>query len=90
MGDTAGEIENGLTVAEEILPTLFGALGMFFPQFAMFAKFLPLLPVLVKAVDTVGQATGAPIHQNIAAVVDHLTPGQPNAPALTDHQAATG
>ncbi len=90
MGDTVGEIENGLEVAESILPTLFGALGMFFPQFAMFAKFLPLLPVLVKAVDTVGQATGRPVHEAITAVADHLTPGLPNAPALTDHQAATG
>jgi hypothetical protein len=88
MGDTVGEIENGLTVAEEILPALFGALSMFFPQLAMFTKFLPLLPVLVKAVDTVGTATGRPVHEAIAIVQSHLTPGEANAPAL-DAQAAT-
>lgn len=42
-----------------------------------------LLPVALKAVDTVEQATGKPTAAAVQEVVDHLTPGQPNSPALS-------
>jgi hypothetical protein len=43
-----------------------------------------LLPSLLSAVDTVEKATGKPPHAAAQEVVDHLTPGQPNSPTLTN------
>jgi lysozyme family protein len=84
---TIDEIETALQAAEQFLPELLGVLGMFYPPAAMLAKFLPLLPVALQAVNTVSQVTGQPAVASMGTVVNHLTPGQPNSPALTGANA---
>jgi hypothetical protein len=42
-----------------------------------------LLPVIVQAVETVAADSGKPPEVAIEDVIKHLTPGQPNAPALS-------
>jgi hypothetical protein len=41
-----------------------------------------LLPLLLQGVATVQQATGGTASEAAQVVANHLTPGQPNAPAL--------
>lgn len=41
-----------------------------------------LLPVAIQAVEAVEKATGKTPEDATKAVIDHLTPGQPNAPSL--------
>ena len=41
-----------------------------------------LLPVAVQAIDAVEKATGKTPEEAAKEVIDHLTPGAPNSPAL--------
>jgi hypothetical protein len=41
-----------------------------------------MLPVVFKAVEIVAKDKGKPIDQVVKDVIDHLTPGAPNSPAL--------
>lgn len=43
-----------------------------------------LLPKALEAVDAVAKATGKPPAAAVAEVVDHLTPGAPLSPTLSD------
>lgn len=82
--DILTEIESGLQAGELILPLIFGALGVQFPQIAAYGNaYLPLLQVAEGAVQVVEKATGMAQPAATAAVVDHLTQGKPNAPALS-------
>lgn len=42
-----------------------------------------LLPVAVQGVEIVEKATGKTPEEAVQEVIDHLTPGAPNSPALT-------
>jgi len=44
---------------------------------------LQALPILVKAVETVAADTGKSPEQAAEDVINHLTPGKPNAPELS-------
>jgi hypothetical protein len=77
------DIEQALEAANSLLPTIFGVVGTFVPQVAAFSKFLPLIQVLITGVNTVAQATGSDASTATATVAQHLTPGEPNAPALS-------
>lgn len=76
MGNTVAEIEQALTIANQLLP--FAA--TFFPPAQ---PWVPLFQVLAQAVNTVAQDTGKPLDQVISDVINHLTPGAPAAPSLT-------
>jgi len=81
---TLTEIELALQAISEYLPGVLGTVGIFYPPAMALSKFLPLLAVAVQGVDIVAKATGA-VNPTVAsaAVIDHLTPGQPTAPALS-------
>ena len=81
---TFGEIEAALAVANQELPLLLNAIGTFYPPIGAIAKFLPLIQVALQGVQTVQQAMGPSATTQVAtaAVVEHLTPGAPAAPAL--------
>jgi hypothetical protein len=42
-----------------------------------------LLPVVFKAVEIVAKDKGKPANEVVKDVIDHLTPGAPNSPALS-------
>jgi hypothetical protein len=44
---------------------------------------MQLLPALFSALNTVQADTGKPWEQVAVDVINHLTPGQPNAPSLS-------
>jgi len=46
------------------------------------------LPALFTAMNTVQADTGKPWEQVAVDVINHLTPGQPNAPSLSGSQPA--
>ncbi|HKD44697.1 MAG TPA: hypothetical protein VKD24_03500 [Candidatus Angelobacter sp.] len=77
------QINADLQLAQAELPQLLSVLSIFFPPLKAAIPFLSLIPVVIQAVQTVQAATGGTPASATAAVVQHLTPGQPNAPALT-------
>jgi hypothetical protein len=83
MGNTLAEIDQALKIVNEVMPTALGAVSFFFPQAAVITPFLPLFQQVISAVDIVQQDTGKPVLDVIQDVINHLTPGQPNAPALS-------
>jgi hypothetical protein len=48
----------------------------------LFSILMQLLPTVFKAVETVSADKGKPVQDVVIDVINHLTPGQPNAPAL--------
>ena len=50
---------------------------------------IKVLPAALQAVQFVAAESGKPLEVAVGDVVSHLTPGQPNAPAL-DFQAPRG
>lgn len=74
----AQTIEDILKLFEEVDPLLAAIPGI--------GPLLPfintLLPIAIQAVDTVSKATGDSTAIATTAVVNHLTPGKPNTPAL--------
>lgn len=84
---TAQTIEYDVEEALKVLQTISPALGAV-PGIGPLMPFIStLLPVAIQAVDTVVKTTGGPATGNVAsavtAVVNHLTPGAPNSPALS-------
>ncbi len=78
------DIEAALEALNSLLPTIFSVVGTFVPQVAIFAKFLPLIQVAISGVDVVAKATNAAnATPAVQSVMDHLTPGAPNAPELS-------
>lgn len=80
---TFQEIELALQAAENWAPTLVNVIGEFNPEFAALARFMPLFRIALQGVHTVAQATGVEPMTAQKVVIQHLTPGQPNAPQLT-------
>ena len=78
------DVDLALQALGSSLPAILGAVALFNPQVAAFMQFLPEIEAAIKATDTVAQALGTS-DTNVAgaAVVQHLTPGQPNSPALS-------
>lgn len=54
-----------------------------------FSIFMQLMPVIKTAVETVSKATGKSPEAAVQDVINHMSPGHPNAPAL-DFQAPKG
>jgi hypothetical protein len=48
---------------------------------------MQILPVVFQSVDAVAKATGKPPAAAVAEVVDHLTPGAPASPTLSETAA---
>jgi hypothetical protein len=87
MGDTVGEIEQGVKIANDLLPFVFAGLSMFggpaAAPAAMVGKIiLPIFQAIPGALEAIHADTGKPLDQIVQDVVSHLTAGQPNAPAL--------
>lgn len=76
------DIQDALVHAQSTLPQLLGFLSNFIPQLRAILPFLNLLPVAIQGVAAVQQATGMNTPNAIGVVQAHLTPGQPDAPAL--------
>lgn len=78
------DIQEALTALESILPEALTIVGTFWAPAGAVAKFLPLIQVLLQGVNTVATATGAQsAAPAVQSVMDHLTPGAPNAPELS-------
>jgi hypothetical protein len=76
------DIELALQGANKFLPEVLNTIGLFYPPAMALAKFLPLLQVALQGVNIVADVQGASAATATAAVIDHLTPGAPGAPAL--------
>jgi hypothetical protein len=76
------DVENALQSAQTVLPALLNIVGLFYAPAGALSKFLPLIETAITAVEQVANATGTDLSAAQTAVVNHLTPGQPNAPAL--------
>lgn len=93
---------NGIKTAEEVLqqihdvsPWLEGVLPLIpgvGAQAAVAVKFADALePIMINALEAIASDSGGSIFDALIQFVNHITPGMPNAPALTpDHQAHTG
>ena len=56
-------------------------------NFFSFANLImQVLPTVFQAINTVHTDTGKPLDQVIVDVINHLTPGQPNAPSLQENK----
>jgi outer membrane receptor protein involved in Fe transport len=76
MGNTVAEVADVLQALEMLEPIL----ATFVPGAA---AWLPLFNIAVQATQTVANDTGKPLQSTITDVINHLTPGQPNAPSLS-------
>lgn len=76
------DIEQALEAANTMLPALLPVIGAFYPPAAALTKFLPLIPVVLGSVQQVQTQLGGTPSSSVTAVQNHLTPGQPNSPAL--------
>jgi hypothetical protein len=76
------DINAALQALNSFLPGLLSLVGMFYAPANALTPFLPVIQDALNAVNTVATATGTDIATATAAVQSHLTPGQPNAPAL--------
>lgn len=86
MGSTSGtldDIEGALEAAGGFLPQILGVVGAFYPPAKSLIAFLPLIQVALQGVQTVRAATGTTTAVSTGAVISHLTPGAPSAPALS-------
>jgi hypothetical protein len=81
------DIELAMQGANSFLPDVLTTIGVFYPPAMALAKFLPLLQVALQGVNIVKQAEGVTPATAVAAVIDHLTPGGPAAPALSETAA---
>jgi lysozyme family protein len=77
------EIEQVINTVSGFLPQAIMFIANFYPPAKALLAFLPLIQVAIQAVRALQQATGQSTAAATAAVIDHLTPGQPNAPALS-------
>jgi hypothetical protein len=65
------------------LPIIETGAAIFAPSAAAaLTPFLPIFNAVVSAVDTIAADTGKDFATVVQDVIAHLTPGQPNAPAL--------
>jgi len=87
---TMQDIETGLQLATGFLPNILSVLANFWPPAGILLKFLPVIQAAIAAIQAVSQSTGASALTASAQVVDHLTPGAPNHPALSADQGASG
>lgn len=76
------DIDEALTAANTVLPTLIPIIGTFYPPAAALAPFLPLMSIVLQDVQLLQQQLGINTQQATATVAQHVTPGQPNAAAL--------
>lgn len=75
------DAELALSVAEN--PQLQIAIAGLSPVAAALMKFLPVLLQGVQGIKTIVDETGVSAPVATAAVIEHLTPGAPNSPALS-------
>lgn len=91
MGDTVKEIEDGVALASKFLPQFFGLLSLFFPKARLLMPFIPAMSAAATSVKTVmDELPGHTPAMAAAVVVDHLTPGAPNAAPLSRDSISTG
>lgn len=83
---TLQEVAVALDTLDKIAPIAVDGISVFDGSIAALAPFLSLFHVVVQAVDVVAANTGKPFDDVVKAVTDHLTAGQPNAPALAPAQ----
>jgi hypothetical protein len=81
---TITEIDQALNTATQFLPGLLAFLTQFYPPAGAILPFLPLVQTALQGVETVEQAMGVATSTATQTVINHLTPGAPNAPALSE------
>jgi len=75
-------IDQALNAANTFLPSFLSFLGMFYAPANALVPFLPLIQTALNGVEIVEQNMGLATAQATQTVIDHLTPGAPNATAL--------
>jgi hypothetical protein len=84
MGNSVAEVDAVLKQIDGVLPVITGGVSIFMPSAAGALTVLqPVFETAVKAVDVVAQDTGKPLSTVIQDVINHLTPGKPDAPSLS-------
>lgn len=78
------EIDQALNSANTFLPTLINFVGMFYAPANALTPFLPLIQTALQGVETIEAATGLATPAATQQVIDHLTPGAPNSPTLSE------
>jgi hypothetical protein len=76
------EIDQALNTATQFLPGLLAFLTQFYAPAGAMIPFLPLVQSALQGVETVEQKLGIATSDATQTVIQHLTPGQPNTPAL--------
>jgi len=83
--DWSGDIDEALQALKDAAPTFLTDV----PALAPLAGFLPLFGIAMQAVSTIQAANpAASTADAVQAVAQHLTPGQPQAPALAPNASA--
>jgi hypothetical protein len=79
----AGTAETVMTTAMQFEPTIAGLISMFFPPAAIAQPFIVMaMPFVIKALDAISKQNGGDMIGAVLELAQHLTPGQPNSPAL--------
>lgn len=76
------DVTKALQAIEGFFSTIVPIVGSFYPPVEAVVPFLPAITAALTAVNTVATQSGADIATAIQDVVNTLTPGKPNAPAL--------
>jgi lysozyme family protein len=76
------DVTKAAQAIENVLPTVISIVGTFYAPINLVTPFLPLIQQALTAVNTVATQSGTDIATAIQDVVNTLTPGKPNAPAL--------
>lgn len=79
-------IDQALNTANTFLPSMLQFIGMFYAPANALTPFLPLISTALQGVETVEQAMGIATPEATQQVIEHLTPGAPNSPALSPAQ----
>jgi hypothetical protein len=82
MSDTFETIKTDLTLAQNILSAMAPYLNLI-PGYAVISPYFALIPLIIKAVAQIQQISGVSKAVAIGALTDHITPGAPNAAALS-------
>lgn len=83
----AGQVSQVDEAVMKALPFISGLIG-FIPGGAVAVPFMPLIGEALVALDNAAKAvaagnSGAAVQDILTEIMNHLTPGQPNSPALS-------
>lgn len=76
-------IDQALNTASEFLPGLVSFIAQFYAPAGAVIPFIPLFQTALQGVETVEKNLGIATADATQTVINHLTPGAPNTPALS-------